>query len=65
MITLNDITKFKTDFKGNLQSIDALISEKNEAIRALAIERNELEAKKAELVEGMKGISYIEKVNKK
>ena len=65
MITLNDITKFKTDYESNLQAIDALISQKNDAIKVLAIERNELETKKTELIEGMKGLSYIENVNKK
>jgi len=64
-LTLNDITKFKTDYDGNLGEINDLIAQKNEAIKALSIEIYELETKRIELVEGMKGISYIEKVNKK
>ena len=64
-LTLNDITKFKTDYDGNLGEIKDLIAQKNEAIKALSIEIYELETKRIELVEGMKGIAYIEKVNKK
>jgi len=65
MITLNDITKFKTDYESNLELLEVLIAQKNEAIKALSIEIYELEVKKTELIGGMKGIAYIEKVNKK